>query len=309
MTEPLVRMSNVWKKRGHNVVLKGVDFSVAHGKVVCLLGPSGAGKSTLLRCINAIEMPDRGMIYLDGVAVGCHQQRQLRACPSATSGRADIGMVSELQPAPHMSVLDNIIDAPMRVRGESRANATQRARELLERVGLKEKAGAYPRHLSGGQQQRVAIARALAMRPKLMLFDEPTSALDPHLTDEVLDVMRGLAQAGMNVATTSRFARQVDVVAIMAEADHRIGRRREADATGSPHPEVPRRQFRSPPAESAAQRSTHDQADASVRCRTGWAVMYAAGMPGALLRRSWFDRPGRAHWPSAAGSLPSSPTR
>ncbi len=225
MTEPLVRMSNVWKKRGHNVVLKGVDFSVAHGKVVCLLGPSGAGKSTLLRCINAIEMPDRGMIYLDGVAVGCHQRGEsfVRMSEREVAGqRADIGMVFQnFNLFPHMSVLDNIIGAPMRVRGESRTVATQRAHDLLERVGLKDKAKAYPRHLSGGQQQRIAIARALAMQPKLMLFDEPTSALDPHLTDEVLDVMRGLAGAGMTMIVVTHeigFARQVgDVAAVMAD--------------------------------------------------------------------------------------------
>jgi len=225
MTEPLVRMSNVWKKRGHNVVLKGVDFSVAHGKVVCLLGPSGAGKSTLLRCINAIEMPDRGMIYLDGVAVGCYQRDGTFVRMSereVSHQRADIGMVFQnFNLFPHMSVLDNIIGAPMRVRGESRAVATQRAHDLLERVGLKDKASAYPRHLSGGQQQRIAIARALAMQPKLMLFDEPTSALDPHLTDEVLDVMRGLAKAGMTMIVVTHevgFARQVgDIAAIMAD--------------------------------------------------------------------------------------------
>jgi polar amino acid transport system ATP-binding protein len=225
MTEPLVRMSNVWKKRGHNIVLKGVDLSVAHGKVVCLLGPSGAGKSTLLRCINAIEMPDRGMIYLDGVAIGCHQRDGTFVRMSereVSRQRADIGMVFQnFNLFPHMSVLDNIIGAPMRVRGESRAVVTQRAHDLLERVGLKDRAKAYPRHLSGGQQQRIAIARALAMQPKLMLFDEPTSALDPHLTDEVLDVMRGLAKAGMTMIVVTHevgFARQVgDVAAIMAD--------------------------------------------------------------------------------------------
>uniref|UniRef100_UPI0035A25B47 amino acid ABC transporter ATP-binding protein n=1 Tax=Reyranella soli TaxID=1230389 RepID=UPI0035A25B47 len=222
---PLVRISNVWKKRGANVVLKGVNLVAHQGTVVCLLGPSGAGKSTLLRCINAIELPDRGMIHLDGVAIGCRQEgdKFIRLSEREVSRqRADIGMVFQnFNLFPHMSVLENIIDAPMRVRGEGRAAATQRAHDLLGRVGLADKAKAYPRHLSGGQQQRIAIARALAMQPKLMLFDEPTSALDPHLTDEVLDVMKGLAGAGMTMIVVTHevaFARQVgDVAAIMAD--------------------------------------------------------------------------------------------
>ena len=222
---PLVRIADVWKKRGPNIVLKGVNLTADHGKVVCLLGPSGAGKSTLLRCINAMELADRGMIYVDGVAIGCRQDgdRFIRLSEAEVSRqRADIGMVFQnFNLFPHMSVLDNIIGAPMRVRGESRAVATGRAQELLERVGLADKARAYPRHLSGGQQQRIAIARALAMQPKLMLFDEPTSALDPHLTDEVLDVIRNLAATGMTMIVVThevQFARQVaDVAAIMAD--------------------------------------------------------------------------------------------
>jgi polar amino acid transport system ATP-binding protein len=221
----LLRIANVWKKRGANIVLKGVDLSAHHGQVVCLVGPSGAGKSTLLRCINAIEMPDRGMVYLDGVAVGCRQDgdRFVRLSERETSRqRADIGMVFQgFNLFPHMSVLQNIVDAPMRVRGESRAVATDRAHELLARVGLSDKATAYPRHLSGGQQQRIAIARALAMQPRLMLFDEPTSALDPHLTGEVLDVIKGLAASGMTMIVVTheiRFARQLaDVAAVMAD--------------------------------------------------------------------------------------------
>ncbi len=222
---PLVRISNVWKKRGHNVVLKGVDMVAHQGSVVCLLGPSGAGKSTLLRCINAIELPDRGMIYVDGVAIGCRQEGEsfIRLPEGEIAAqRADIGMVFQnFNLFPHMSVLDNIIDAPMRVRREKKAAAVERAHELLARVGLANKAKSYPRHLSGGQQQRIAIARALAMQPKLMLFDEPTSALDPHLTDEVLDVMKGLASAGMTMIVVTHeihFARQVaDVAAVMAD--------------------------------------------------------------------------------------------
>jgi polar amino acid transport system ATP-binding protein len=223
--EPLVRIANVWKKRGANVVLRGVNLEAEQGQVVCLLGPSGAGKSTLLRCINAIELPERGMIWVDGVAIGCRREgdRFVRLSEREVSRqRADIGMVFQtFNLFPHMSVLHNIVDAPIRVRGESRAVATRRAGELLERVGLADKANAYPRHLSGGQQQRIAIARALAMQPKLMLFDEPTSALDPHLTDEVLDVIKGLAASGMTMIVVTHeiaFARQVaDVAAVMAD--------------------------------------------------------------------------------------------
>jgi ABC-type polar amino acid transport system ATPase subunit len=223
--EPLVRIANVWKKRGATIVLRGVNLEAAPGQVVCLLGPSGAGKSTLLRCINAIELPDRGMIWVDGVAIGCRREgdRFVRLSETEVSRqRADIGMVFQtFNLFPHMSVLQNIIDAPMRVRGERRAVATARAGELLERVRLADKANAYPRHLSGGQQQRIAIARALAMQPKLMLFDEPTSALDPHLTDEVLDVIKGLAASGMTMIVVTHeiaFARQVaDVAAVMAD--------------------------------------------------------------------------------------------
>jgi polar amino acid transport system ATP-binding protein len=225
VAEPLVRIANVWKKRGATIVLRGVNLEAEQGQVVCLLGPSGAGKSTLLRCINALSLPDRGMIWVDGVAIGCHREgdRFVRLSETEVSRqRADIGMVFQtFNLFPHMSVLQNIIDAPVRVRGENRAVATARAGELLERVGLADKANAYPRHLSGGQQQRIAIARALAMKPKLMLFDEPTSALDPHLTDEVLDVIKGLAASGMTMIVVTHeiaFARQVaDVAAIIAD--------------------------------------------------------------------------------------------
>lgn len=222
---PLVSCSNIWKARGHNLVLKGVNLQAHKGEVVCLLGPSGAGKSTLLRCINAIELADRGLVHVDGATIGCTlrngsyvrlTERQL------SHQRAEIGMVFQnFNLFPHMSVLNNIIDAPMRIRGETRAVATERAHDLLGKVGLSEKADAYPRHLSGGQQQRIAIARALAMQPKLMLFDEPTSALDPHLTDEVLDVIKGLAAAGMTMIIVTheiQFARDVaDTAAVMSD--------------------------------------------------------------------------------------------
>ena len=222
---PLVRIDNVWKKRGGTLVLKGVDLQTQAGQVVCLLGPSGAGKSTLLRCINAIELPDRGVITVDGAPMGCRMKDgvlvRMRERDVARQ-RADVGMVFQgFNLFPHMSVLDNIIDAPVRVRGTKRVAAVAQAHELLRRVGLLDKAGAYPQHLSGGQQQRIAIARALAMQPKLMLFDEPTSALDPHLTDEVLDVMKELAAAGTSMIVVTHeiaFAREVaDVAAVMAD--------------------------------------------------------------------------------------------
>ena len=222
---PLVRVSHVWKKRGANIVLRGVNLEAAEGQVVCLLGPSGAGKSTLLRCVNGLSLPDRGMVWIDGVAIGCRQEgaRFVRLSETELSRqRADIGMVFQtFNLFPHMSVLQNIVDAPMRVRGQTRAAATERALALLERVGLADKAEAYPRHLSGGQQQRIAIARALAMQPKLMLFDEPTSALDPHLTDEVLDVIKDLAASGMTMIVVTHevaFARELaDVAAVMVD--------------------------------------------------------------------------------------------
>lgn len=222
---PLVRVANVWKRRGQTMVLKGVDLEAQRGEVVCLLGPSGAGKSTLLRCINALEGADRGVVEVDGVAIGCTQKdgRLYRMGEAALSRqRADIGMVFQnFNLFPHMSVMDNIVDAPVRVRGEDRSVARDRARDLLRRVGLEHKAESFPRHLSGGQQQRIAIARALAMRPKLMLFDEPTSALDPHLVGEVLDVIRDLAATGMTMIIVThevQFARDIaDTAIIMAD--------------------------------------------------------------------------------------------
>ncbi len=221
---PLVRIINVWKRRGQNLVLKGVDLDAGRGQVVCLLGPSGAGKSTLLRCINALEVADRGTVEVDGAIIGCAMKdgKLYRMRESEVSRqRADIGMVFQnFNLFPHMSVMDNITDAPMRVRGESRAVARDRAQDLLGRVGLAHKADSFPRHLSGGQQQRIAIARALAMSPKLMLFDEPTSALDPHLVGEVLDVIKDLAATGMTMIIVThevQFAREIaDVAAIMA---------------------------------------------------------------------------------------------
>ena len=220
---PMLLAQGVHKRYGREEVLKGIDLTVAAGEVLCLIGPSGSGKSTFLRCINHLERIDAGRIVVDGETVGYREQggrlwelRESDACRQ----RAAIGMVFQrFNLFPHMTALQNIVEAPIRVRGEPRAQATERARALLERVGLADKADAYPSRLSGGQQQRVAIARALAMQPKLMLFDEPTSALDPELVEDVLGVMRGLADDGMTMVVVTHemaFARDAgDRVAFM----------------------------------------------------------------------------------------------
>ena len=199
----MVRAEGVHKRFGRDEVLKGIDLEVATGEVLCLIGPSGSGKSTFLRCINHLEKIDAGRIEVDGELVGyrekgarLHEMHERDVCRQ----RAAIGMVFQrFNLFPHMTALENVIEAPIRVRHEARATAVERAEALLARVGLAEKAAAYPSRLSGGQQQRVAIARALAMQPKLMLFDEPTSALDPELVGEVLGVMEGLAEDGMTM--------------------------------------------------------------------------------------------------------------
>ncbi len=222
---PMVGIADVWKARGRTQVLRGVNLAAGRGEVVCLLGPSGAGKSTLLRCVNALEPCDRGIVHVDGTAIGCEERggrwHRLRE-RDVSRQRAGIGMVFQgFNLFPHMTVLDNLCDAPVRVLGQQRAAVRDRAHRLLEQVGLAEKTGAYPRQLSGGQQQRIAIARALAMQPKLMLFDEPTSALDPHLAGEVLDVIKTLAATGMTMLIVThevQFARDVaDKVAVMVD--------------------------------------------------------------------------------------------
>ncbi len=213
---PMVQALGVRKAFGRLPVLKGIDLEVARGEVVCLIGPSGSGKSTLLRCINRLETIQGGMIRVDGELIGLrardgrlHEMPEHEVCRQ----RADIGMVFQrFNLFPHMTALQNIVEAPVRVRGQSPAQARERALQLLERVGLSSKADAYPGQLSGGQQQRIAIARALAMQPKVMLFDEPTSALDPELVDEVLRVMRDLAADGMTMVVVTHeinFARDV----------------------------------------------------------------------------------------------------
>jgi polar amino acid transport system ATP-binding protein len=212
----MVEAVGVRKSFGRLEVLKGIDLRVEPGEVLCLIGPSGSGKSTFLRCINHLEKIDGGELSVDGELVGyrrsgnrLYELRDREVCTK----RSEIGMVFQrFNLFPHMSVLDNVTSGPVRVKREPTARARERARALLDRVGLADKVGNYPNQLSGGQQQRVAIARALAMEPKLMLFDEPTSALDPELVGDVLDVMRGLAEEGMTMIVVTHemaFAREV----------------------------------------------------------------------------------------------------
>ena len=218
-----VHASKVWKRYGDIDVLKGIDFDVVAGQVVCLIGRSGSGKSTFLRCINHLEKLDGGYISVYGDLIGyAEKKRRLHELKErdVAKKRKVVGMVfQQFNLFPHMSVLENVIEAPSFYHIGSQNEIAEHARVLLDQVGLGSKANAYPAQLSGGQQQRVAIARALAMRPKLMLFDEPTSALDPELVGEVLDVMLNLASEGMTMVVVTHeisFARQVaDVVAFM----------------------------------------------------------------------------------------------
>jgi polar amino acid transport system ATP-binding protein len=213
---PVVSAQKICKSFGSLDVLKGIDLEVQEREVLCLIGPSGSGKSTLLRCINHLEKIDAGRLYVDGVLVGYRQRgdklHELREKEVAFQ-RKDIGMVFQrFNLFPHMTALENVMEAPIQVRREPKSEVRQRALELLERVGLGDKAKSYPAQLSGGQQQRVAIARALAMKPKLMLFDEPTSALDPELVGDVLGVMKQLAKDGMTMVVVThemQFAREV----------------------------------------------------------------------------------------------------
>jgi polar amino acid transport system ATP-binding protein len=214
MAETMVSLKGVRKSFGALEVLKGVDLDVAKGEVVCILGPSGSGKSTLLRCVNLLEPPEQGEIFLEG--------KDICKGPGSGTGeeswnldfvRQRVGMVfQQFNLFPHKTVVENVTLAPRQVLGKSRAEAEQKAKALLDRVGLADKFEQYPERLSGGQQQRVAIARALAMEPHVMLFDEVTSALDPELVKEVLDTMRELAEEGMTMLVVTHeigFAREV----------------------------------------------------------------------------------------------------
>jgi polar amino acid transport system ATP-binding protein len=224
-TTPMVKAEQVHKSFGRTEVLKGIDLEVAPREVMCIVGPSGSGKSTFLRCINHLEKINAGRLYVNGHLVGYRQRgdklHELKEKEVAAQ-RRDIGMVfQQFNLFPHMTALENVMEAPLRVKKESKAAVRERAGALLERVGLGDKTRHYPAQLSGGQQQRVAIARALCMQPRLMLFDEPTSALDPELVGEVLDVMRQLAQDGMTMVVVTHemgFAREVgDALVFMDE--------------------------------------------------------------------------------------------
>jgi polar amino acid transport system ATP-binding protein len=215
-TKPMVLAERVCKDFGALSVLKGVTLEVERGQVLVIVGPSGSGKSTFLRCINHLEAVTAGRLYVDGVLVGYREGKdKLYEMPARTAAkqRRDIGMVFQhFNLFPHRTALENIMDAPIHVKRIKKSAAVERAKDLLNQVGLSEKADAYPAQLSGGQQQRVAIARALAMNPKLMLFDEPTSALDPELVGEVLGVMQKLASEGMTMLVVTHemgFAREV----------------------------------------------------------------------------------------------------
>jgi polar amino acid transport system ATP-binding protein len=216
MTAPMVKAESVCKSFGALQVLKGITLEVGRGQVLVMVGPSGSGKSTFLRCINHLEQVNAGRLYVDGELIGYRDRgtKLHEMSPrDAAKQRRDIGMVFQhFNLFPHRTALENIVEAPIHVKKVSKKEAVDRGRDLLNQVGMAEKATAYPAQLSGGQQQRVAIARALAMNPKLMLFDEPTSALDPELVGEVLGVMKKLAQEGMTMVVVTHemgFAREV----------------------------------------------------------------------------------------------------
>ncbi|MEJ5998761.1 amino acid ABC transporter ATP-binding protein [Corynebacterium sp. H130] len=216
MTDLMIDAQNIYKNFGQLSVLKGINLQVPRGSVTCLIGPSGSGKSTILRCVNHLEKVSGGRLYVDGELIGYREKDGVLyeiSEKDASKQRQGIGMVfQQFNLFPHRTVIENIIEAPILVKGMPEAEARALAMDLLKKVGLEHKADAYPVQLSGGQQQRVAIARAVAMKPKLMLFDEPTSALDPELVGEVLRVMRELAADGMTMLVVTHemgFAREV----------------------------------------------------------------------------------------------------
>lgn len=242
--KPLVQARDVHKAFDQLEVLKGIDLDVMPGEVVVILGPSGSGKSTFLRCINHLEAIQKGYIEVDGEQIGyrVRNDRLEKLSPNGIARqRRKIGMVfQQFNLYPHMTVLQNIIEAPVGVHGISRKDAIENARQLLQRVGLSEKANAYPRQLSGGQQQRVAIARALAIKPKLMLFDEPTSALDPELVGEVLSTMRDLAKQGLTMIVVTHeigFAREAADRVVFMDGGKIVEMGKPEDVIGNPqHP-------------------------------------------------------------------------
>ncbi len=239
MADAMVRLKGIHKRFGSLEVLKGVDLEVAKGEVVCILGPSGSGKSTLLRCVNLLEPPEQGEIFLEGHDI----------CKGPGSGtgessweldfvRQRVGMVfQQFNLFPHKTALENVILAPRKVLGKSREESEGKAKALLERVGLGDKFDQYPERLSGGQQQRVAIARALAMEPHVMLFDEVTSALDPELVKEVLDTMRELATEGMTMLVVTHemeFAKEVGDQVVFMDGGVIVERGKPADVLDNP---------------------------------------------------------------------------
>jgi polar amino acid transport system ATP-binding protein len=244
MSEPLVHADGVRKSFGSVEVLCGISLTVQRGEVLCIIGPSGSGKSTFIRCVNHLEKIDGGRLLVDGHLVGyrrtgnkLHEMRE----SEIAKRREDVGMVFQhFNLFPHMTVMQNLIEAPTKVKGVSKRQAIAEARALLKQVGLSEKEKAYPSELSGGQQQRVAIARALAMKPKLMLFDEPTSALDPELVGEVLDVMKELARGGMTMVVVTHemgFAREVADELVFLDAGVVVESGKPADVLANPQHE------------------------------------------------------------------------
>lgn len=231
---PAIAVRGLHKSFGHNEVLKGIDFFVDPGQVVCVIGPSGSGKSTLLRCVNRLEEPTSGEVLIEGIDI-CDPETDLDEV------RSRIGMVfQQFNLFPHLSVLKNLTLAQRTVRGRSKDEAVEIARHNLARVGLSEKEAAYPAHLSGGQQQRVAIARALSMNPDMMLFDEPTSALDPELVGDVLAVMQELATDGMTMMVVTHemgFAREVGDKLVFMDGGVVVEEGRPGDVLGNPQHE------------------------------------------------------------------------
>lgn len=226
----MIQMIDVHKSFGKLEVLKGINLDIEQGEVVVIIGPSGSGKSTVLRCMNYLEEPTSGDVIVDGMNLNIKE--------NINNVRAEVGMVFQrFNLFPHMTVLDNITLAPQKIRKVSKADAEATAMELLKKVGLADKAQAYPEQLSGGQQQRVAIARALAMKPKVMLFDEPTSALDPEMVHEVLDVMKSLAEEGMTMVVVTHemgFAKEVGTRVLFVDGGQILESGSPADVFDNP---------------------------------------------------------------------------
>ena len=226
----MIQMIDVHKSFGKLEVLKGINLDIEQGEVVVIIGPSGSGKSTVLRCMNYLEEPTSGDVIVDGMNLNIKE--------NINNVRAEVGMVFQrFNLFPHMTVLDNITLAPQKIRKVSKAEAEATAMELLKKVGLADKAQAYPEQLSGGQQQRVAIARALAIKPKVMLFDEPTSALDPEMVHEVLDVMKSLAEEGMTMVVVTHemgFAKEVGTRVLFVDGGQILESGSPADVFDNP---------------------------------------------------------------------------